>query len=267
MTSNSQGAAYVAEMLQQPGAGSPPTLAHLKVVDIEGSREALPQEHLVCADGLRDPAVAVNVREVELAPLLQHPVRLPQHARLVGGQVDHAVGDDDVHTAIRDTRLPGNIQLNLGARASTNSSTAGRKATPYFIKVSRNVPPARHEGTPGRSSRTVGAPSPCVGLSLLLTSFRFSMVPFLKLRLGWLYPSRCVYSSTYLRDTASWASVMSTWTCTPDLGWQPEPSRKPLVTPNASSSSQPKLPGSTFPKLVKPDTYALVLFSAAASTD
>lgn len=92
------------------------------------------------------------------------------------------------------------------------------------------------------------------------------MVPFLKLRLGWLYPSSCVYSSTYLRATASWASVISTWAWTPDSRWQPKPSIQPLGTPNASSSSQPTLPCSIFLKLVKPDTYAQVLFSAAAST-
>lgn len=55
-------------------------------------------------DVLWEAAVAVDVREVELAAGREDAVRLVEHRGLVGAQVDHAVGDDHVHRLVLDAR-------------------------------------------------------------------------------------------------------------------------------------------------------------------
>src|SRR5512132_941159 len=59
-----------------------------------------PQEHAL-ADLGRDLAPGDDVRHRKAAAGLEHTKGLPQHAVLIGREIDHAVRDDDVYGIVR----------------------------------------------------------------------------------------------------------------------------------------------------------------------
>ena len=53
-------------------------------------------QHGIIEQRRRDAAIGIDVREIQLAAWLQQPVRRREHRRLVGDEVDDAVGNDHV---------------------------------------------------------------------------------------------------------------------------------------------------------------------------
>ena len=87
----------------------------LKVVDVHGAGDALPPEHLVLLDVNREPSVAVDVTEEELAAVCEDPVGLLEHPGLVGAQVDDAVADHQVLGLVLNAGLVQVLDVALGA--------------------------------------------------------------------------------------------------------------------------------------------------------
>mmetsp|Transcript_45287 Transcript_45287/g.142010 ORF Transcript_45287/g.142010 Transcript_45287/m.142010 type:complete len:277 (-) Transcript_45287:386-1216(-) len=87
-----------------------------EVLDVHGTGDALAPEHLVGARLLREAAVGVDVAEVELAASGEHAVDLAEDARLVGGEVDDAVGDHQVEGLVLEPRLVEVLDVSLHER-------------------------------------------------------------------------------------------------------------------------------------------------------
>lgn len=90
---------HVAEVL-------PTDLAHqaAEVLDVHRAGDTLAAQHGVGCELRRHAAVGKNVGEAQLAAVGEHAPDLREHGFLEGGEVDDAVGDDDVDAAILDPK-------------------------------------------------------------------------------------------------------------------------------------------------------------------
>eukprot|EP00128_Syssomonas_multiformis_P013320 Colp12_sorted_trinity150504_noHs@10098 len=101
-------------VIHQTGVGEAGLLCHVEeIVPIQGPREALSVQHGVLLQGLRDPPVTVYIAEVKLTTRFEHTEGLSQDCVLVGGKIDHAVGDDNIEIILLKTNIaePFNIAL------------------------------------------------------------------------------------------------------------------------------------------------------------
>mmetsp|Transcript_32592 Transcript_32592/g.76786 ORF Transcript_32592/g.76786 Transcript_32592/m.76786 type:complete len:327 (+) Transcript_32592:86-1066(+) len=76
-----------------------------EVVDVQGPRNALPPEDLVLLHVLRQAAIAVHIRKVKLSSGLERAVHFVDDRGLVWREVDHAVGDHEIHGLGLDSRV------------------------------------------------------------------------------------------------------------------------------------------------------------------
>src|SRR5258706_16022691 len=67
---------------------------------VQGAGDAAGPELHGAGNGLGDVAAADDVRHGEPPARLQHAEGFGEDARLVGGKVDHTVGDDDVDRVV-----------------------------------------------------------------------------------------------------------------------------------------------------------------------
>ena len=67
-----------------------------KVVPVQDAAQAFAVQHRVVAHYGGHAAVGVDIREIQLAARLEQPQDSAQHHVLVRGEVDDAVGDDEV---------------------------------------------------------------------------------------------------------------------------------------------------------------------------
>mmetsp|Transcript_47741 Transcript_47741/g.91269 ORF Transcript_47741/g.91269 Transcript_47741/m.91269 type:complete len:209 (-) Transcript_47741:472-1098(-) len=88
----------------------------LEVLVVQRPGQTLPKQHLVLHHLARQAPVAVDVREVKFASGGQHTVRLGEHALLVGGEIHHAVADDDVKALVRNASLVEKLDVPLHKR-------------------------------------------------------------------------------------------------------------------------------------------------------
>ena len=76
-----------------------------EVLDVHRSAQALADEQRAAADLFGYAAIGEDVGEVELSAVGEHAPDFVEDGLLVGGEVDNAVGDDDVDGAVLDAEL------------------------------------------------------------------------------------------------------------------------------------------------------------------
>ena len=131
----------------------------------------------VAPGGLVHPGVGDDVGDREAAAWPEHPRRLAEDRRLVGGEVDHAVGDHDVHRVvgqrhlfdrplqeldILDTRLPlvsaRHLEHLVGHVDAIRLAASARRAWPRATRRCRRPSPGRGRSLPREARRP---PSDC----------------------------------------------------------------------------------------------------------
>ena len=70
-----------------------------EVAPVERARKAFAIENRIGSEVCRDAPVGIDVGEIEFAARFQQAVGLAEDFRLVGAQIDDAVGDDEVEAA------------------------------------------------------------------------------------------------------------------------------------------------------------------------
>ena len=70
-------------------------------------------QHRVVAQLCRHAAVGIDVGEIHLAAFLEQPVRGGEHGVLVGDEVDHAIGDDDIEMAFGQAEFVEPLDIAL----------------------------------------------------------------------------------------------------------------------------------------------------------
>ena len=79
-------------MTDDAGIGKAGGLRHrLIVTPVKRARQAFAIQDRVLDEVGRNPAVGIDIREIQLTARLQQPVRGAEHGRLVGAEIDHAV--------------------------------------------------------------------------------------------------------------------------------------------------------------------------------
>ena len=85
----------------------------LIVAPIERARQALAIKNGVLHELCRNAPVGIDVREIKFAARLQQAVRGAKHSRLVGAEIDHAIGNDEVEAARREIEFIQTLKLAL----------------------------------------------------------------------------------------------------------------------------------------------------------